>query len=75
MKINNKLLLKHKYDYMELSDRISKIRYLGNDVPIDLLLQALEVGSLAEIPDDELNNLLFGLDINKSESTGTSTPG
>lgn len=63
MKTNNKLLLKHKYDYMELSDKITKIRYDGEEVPIELLLQAIEVGGLAEIPDDELNNLLFNLDI------------
>ena len=67
-------LLKNKYDYMELSDRISKIRYLSNDAPIDLMMHVLEVGNLVEIPDDELYNLLFGLDINKSESAGTSTP-
>jgi hypothetical protein len=48
---------------MELSDKITKIRYDGEEVPIELLLQAIEVGGLAEIPDDELNNLLFNLDI------------
>ncbi len=64
---NNKLILKHKHDYLELSNKISKIRYQGNEVSIDLLLHALEVGDLAEIPDDELNNLLFDLDIQPSE--------
>lgn len=66
METNNKLFLKHKYDYLELSDKISKIRYDDEEVPIDLLLQALEVGGLSEIPDDELNNLLFNLDIQPS---------
>jgi hypothetical protein len=65
---NNKLFLKHKYDYLELSDKISKIRYDGDEVPMDLLLQALNAGGLAEIPDDELKNLLFNLDTQSSES-------
>ena len=75
MKTTNKLLVKHKYDYMQLSDKISKIRYDGDEVPMDLLLQAVELGGLAEIPDGELDNLLFGLDMHKSESAETSTPG
>ena len=68
METNNKLFLKHKYDYLELSDKISKIRYDGDEVPMDLLLQALNAGGLAEIPDDELKNLLFNLDTQSSES-------
>jgi hypothetical protein len=63
METNNKVILKHKYDYKKLSDKITKIRYNGDEVPIDLLLQAHKVGCLAEIPDGELNNLLFNLDI------------
>ena len=39
MKTNNKFLLKNKYDYLELAIKISKLRYLGEEVPIDLLLQ------------------------------------
>ena len=63
MEINDKLFLKYKYDYLELSLIISKLRYHGEEVPIDLLLQALQAGCLFDIPDDELNNLLFDLDI------------
>ena len=62
MEINDKLFLKYKYDYLELSLKISKLRHDGEEVPIDLLLQALEVGCLADLPEDELNNLLFNLD-------------
>jgi hypothetical protein len=62
MGINNKLLLKHKYDYLELAIKISKLHYLGEEVPTDLLLQAQEIGCLAEIPDVELNALLFNLE-------------
>jgi len=63
MEINDKLFLKYKYDYLELSLKISKLRYDGEEAPIDLLLQALQAGYLSDIPDDELNNLLFNLDI------------
>ena len=54
MEINDKLFLKYKYDYLELSLKISKLRYDGEEVPIDLLLQALQAGCLSDIPDDEL---------------------
>ena len=62
MKTNNKLYLKHKYDYLELCLKISKLRYYDKEVPIDLLLQAQRIGSLAQIPDDELNALLWPID-------------
>ena len=68
METNNKLLLKHKYDYLELSLKISKLRYYGEEISTDLLLQAQKLGCLANIPDDELNNLLFNLDIQSPES-------
>lgn len=63
MKIENKHLLKHKFDYLKLSLKITKMRYHGEEPSMDLLLQAQEIGYLAHIPDDELNNLLFNLDI------------
>lgn len=63
MKTNNKLLLKNKYDYWELCLKISKLRYYDEEVPLDLLFQAQRLGSLAQIPDDELNALLFDLEI------------
>ena len=63
MEIDNKYLLKHKLDYLKLTLTISKLRYHGEEPSMDLLLQAHEVGHLADIPDDELNNLLFDMDI------------
>jgi len=62
MEINDKLFLKYKYDYLELSLKISKLRYDGEEVPVNLLLHALQAGCLSDIPEDELNNLLFNLD-------------
>jgi len=63
MEINDKILVKHKLDYLKLTLKISKLRYHGEEPSIELLLRAQQVGSLAKIPDDELNNLLFNLDI------------
>ena len=62
MQTTNKLFLKHKYDYLQLSLKISKLRYYGEKVPTDLLLQAQRLGRLAQIPDVELNALLFNLE-------------
>ena len=61
-------LFKHKIDYLKLTLEISKLRYHGEEPSLELLMQAREVGCLAEIPDDELNNLLFNLDIQQAES-------
>lgn len=55
------LLLNHKMKYQQLSDKISRLRYHGEDVPIDLVLQAEKLGRLARIPDKELKALLFNL--------------
>jgi hypothetical protein len=63
MEIDNKYLLKHKLEYLKLTLKISKLRYHGKEPPIELLMQAHEVGCLAKIPDNELNSLLFSLDI------------
>ena len=61
MEIDDKYLLKHKLEYLKLTLTISKLRYHGEEPSTDLLLQAHELGRLAHIPDDELNNLLFNL--------------
>ncbi len=61
--MDDKYLVKHKFDYLELTLKISKLRYHGEEPSVDLLLQAHKVGCLAKIPDDELNNLLFNLNI------------
>jgi hypothetical protein len=63
MEIDDKILLKHKLDYLKMTLKISKLCYHMEEPSIDLLLQAQQVGSLAKIPNEELNNLLFNLDI------------
>ena len=55
------LLLNHKMKYQKLSNKISQLRYHGEDVPIDLVLQAEKLGRLARIPDKEIKALLFNL--------------
>lgn len=67
MEIIDKILLNHKLDYLKLTLKISKMRYHGEEPSIELLMQAQKVGCLAEIPDDELNNLLFNLDNEQKE--------
>jgi hypothetical protein len=63
MEINDKYLLKNKLDYLRLTLKISRLRYHGKEPDMNLLLQAQKIGHLAHIPDDELNNLLFNLNI------------
>jgi len=62
MKTNYEFPLKYKSDYLELSDKISKLRNHGEEIPLDLLLQALMTGCLAEIPSGDLDSLLFNVD-------------
>jgi len=59
MEKNDKNLLKNKIDYLKLSLKITKLRYQGEEPPIELLMKAHELGCLAEISDDDLDNLLF----------------
>jgi hypothetical protein len=68
MEIDDKILVKHKLDYLKLTLKISKLCYHGEEPSIDLLLQAQQVGSLAKIPNEELNNLLFNLDMQQKEN-------
>ena len=63
MEINDKIDVKHKIEYLKLVLKISRLWYHGEEPDIDLLLQAQETGQLAGIPDDELNNLIFNLNI------------
>lgn len=53
----------HKLNYLKLTLKISKMRYHGEEIPMELLTQAQRVGSLADIPDNELDSLLFNLNI------------
>ena len=69
MKIDNKHLFQHKLDYLKLTLKISRMRYDGKEPSMDFLLQAQELGCLAQIPDEELNNLLFDLDVQCSRSS------
>ena len=68
MEIDDNILLDHKLEYLKLTLKISKMRYHGEEPSMELLLQAQELGCLAEIPDEELNNLLFNMDVHKLES-------
>jgi hypothetical protein len=63
MEIDDRYLLKHKLQYLKLILKISRLRYHGEDPDMDLLLQAQKIGHLAGIADDELNSLLFNLNI------------
>ena len=48
---------KHRYQYLNLSYKILQFRMNGQNPPIDLIDQAIEIGRLAEIPDEELRSL------------------
>ena len=48
---------KYKYQYLNLSFRILQFRMNGQNPPMDLIDQAIEIGRLAEIPDEELRSL------------------
>ena len=61
MATNYDFFLKHKSDYLELSHKISELRRNGDEVPKALLLNAITVGGLADVPDDELNAYLSDL--------------
>ena len=63
MEIDDKIDVKHKIDYLKLVLKISRLWYHGREPDIDLLIQAQEIGHLAGIPDDELNNLIFNLNM------------
>jgi hypothetical protein len=57
MEIDDKIPFKQKLDYLKLILKISKIRYQGNEPSKDLLQQAREIGRLAGISEQELENL------------------
>ena len=63
MEMNDKHLFRHKLEYLKLTLMISKLRYHGKEPDMDLLLKAHKTGELAAIPNNELNNLLFNLNI------------
>ena len=49
--------LKYRYQYLNLSYKIMQFRMNGQNPPMDLLDHAIEIGRLAEIPDEELRSL------------------
>ncbi len=57
MEIDDKNDIKHKIDYLKLALKISKIRYEGDEPPKKLIQQAHEIGRLAGISEQELENL------------------
>jgi hypothetical protein len=57
MEIDDKIDIKHKSDYLKLVLKISKIRYQGDELSKELLQQTREMGRLAGISEQELENL------------------
>jgi hypothetical protein len=57
MEIDDKIDVKHKIDYLKLALKISKIRYKGDEPPKKLIQQAHEIGRLAGVSEQELENL------------------
>jgi len=57
MVTNDKHLLKYKLDYLQLTLKISKLRYHGEEPPKELLQRAHELGRLAGVSEQELENL------------------
>jgi hypothetical protein len=49
--------LKYRYQYLNLSYKIMQFRMNGQNPPMDLIDQAIEIGRLAEIPEEELRSL------------------
>ena len=50
-----------KLEYFKLTLEISRYRCQGEDPPMGLLMQAHEIGSLAKIPSEDLDSLLFDI--------------
>ena len=57
MEKDNKHLLKHKLDYLKLALKISRLRYHGKEPSTELLREAHDLGHLADISKEELENL------------------
>ena len=50
-----------KLEYFKLTLEISRYRCRGEDPPMGLLMQAHEIGTLAKIPSEDLDCLLFDI--------------
>jgi hypothetical protein len=60
MEIDDKILIKHKLEYLELVLKINQLRTKGEEPAFELLVQAKNLGRLAKISEGTLNKLLFG---------------
>jgi hypothetical protein len=50
-----------KLEYFKLTLEISRYRCKGEDPPVGLLMQAHEIGNLAQIQSEDLDSLLFDI--------------
>ena len=57
MEPDEKDLINQKIEYLKAALKISRIRYNGDEPPKGLLKRAHELGHLAGIPKEELENL------------------
>jgi hypothetical protein len=57
MEIDDKYPFENKLEYLKFVLKISRIRNRGEDPPEVLLKQAVEVGRLAGVSEEELNKL------------------
>ena len=57
MEIDEKYPFENKLEYLKFLLKISRMRNRGDDPTEVLLKQAVEVGRLAGIPEEELNKL------------------
>jgi hypothetical protein len=57
MEIDDKYPFENKLEYLKFLLIISRIRYRGEDPPEVLLEQAIKMGGLAGISEEELNKL------------------
>ena len=57
MEIDDKFSFENKIEYLKFVLKISRIRNRGDDPPNALVKQAVEMGRLAGISEDELNKL------------------
>ena len=60
MEACDKNLAKLKNDYLKIVLKISKFRNEGKESPFELIIQAQEIGRLANVSEYQIDKLLFG---------------
>ena len=60
MEVGDKNLAKLKNDYLKIVLKISKFRNEGKEPPFELIIQAQEIGRLANVSEHQIDKLLFG---------------